>query len=482
MISGAEPARAESAPSKEEATSIWEWFFLPPGFVPLIARLTALSALPCGFLFLIAAQNDPASYVVPTWRFGTWLLEIPPLALPVTIAIFAVYAISCLWLTFGPFHKLPVAIAALTMAYFGSRDLMASHCSFVVVVFTFLIALLFAHKERLSCTRRLIQVSTIAVYFYSVLWKVIFPEFMNGESYAAQFADGWAIKTIWVPLLTIFKPDLLFWQISAWLTILLESFIAFGLAYKPWRKWALIAGLVLHAGIAIFLDKEYILTIFSIIMCTGYLAFVEPPLQASNDQETSAGEETQESSGGAPSSKEESVIEKPIAQIEAQSPDLTPVEKQREGMLAALFGIVMLLVPLRILFWPDRPVNSVYLFDRSPWNFSMFLMRIEFESVNARYKDASNNWHTVFESKRDGSASGLESKTWTRSAQTTMSTDNQMIMVANKIFASYKEAEKVEITSEYVMNKRYVQKKILTMSKNATPSITVYNPTESRKD
>lgn len=443
-----------------------DWFFLPPAYTGLIARLTAMAALPCALVLWVLGQGGQGPYIVPAWRFGTAFLELPALPPLVQITVFSAYFLAGLWLLFGKFHRFPVIILASVIAYYGSRDLMASHMSFVVLTFTYLISLLFADLKKPSCARRLIQINLTLCYFYSDFWKVLFPPFMAGESFQAEFADGWALKEMWVPFVTSVNPPLVFWQAFSWLTILVEGFIVAGLWIPGLRMAAAITGVILHGGIAVVMDKDHILTIFSLIILTGYLAFFDrkqPPER--KVAEKTAGkaqvnaDTTDEANVDETNVGEASASAAPVDE-DAASAQAPRKIKRRDTIFAVIVSAIMIAIPARVLFWQGRPIDSLSFFDRSPWTYSMFVMRLQTLEVRARYQDSDGNWHTVFSFDKE-EKNNLNLDVWKRSKDA--SSDNELIAIAKHVFRTEPNADTVEVISIYQFNKRQIEKKRLVM-------------------
>lgn len=115
--------------------------------------------------------------------------------------------------------------------------------------------------------QRLMQFQVTVVYFTTVWHKWSGTHWRDGTAtwYVPQLRE---FDRFPVPPFFDQQP---FVMITTYATLLIELGVAF-LAYaKPLRKWALLAGVVLHAGI----EYRFNIPLFSFMMCSTYLAFYD---------------------------------------------------------------------------------------------------------------------------------------------------------------------------------------------------------------
>ncbi|MGH9550500.1 MAG: hypothetical protein ACRD3W_14055, partial [Terriglobales bacterium] len=258
------------------ATGRWQhvlnWLYLPHGYSGIIRRLTALWTLPILLIVWNGAHGGPGPYIIPAWRFNDHLFYLPQPPELITTTIFSIAALFCLAMIFGVKRRVFLWPVVAVMAYYGCTDLWACWCGFVIMDFTMLVALLF-DRPGMSLCRRLIQISIFLCYFYSALHKLLLPDFLNGSSFYSFFHDGFAVVPLWVPLLKSISVPIYTWQIWAWLTVVFEFALPFGLFSARFRKVSLIAGTLFHLAILIVIAD--FISIYSFVMVTGYLAFLE---------------------------------------------------------------------------------------------------------------------------------------------------------------------------------------------------------------
>jgi hypothetical protein len=304
-------------------------------------------------------------------------------------------------------RKWVIAIPFLIGTYFGFRDLWTMGSHFLILIWTYLFALLLETKGR-SASRRIIQISIFFCYFYSAVQKLLCPDFTLGYSLQAEISDGWALNELWRSWLRL-EPPMIFWQLFAWLTVFAEAYIAFALFSPKLRRSAFILGIVFHLGISLFLD--WYISLFSLAALISYLAFVDRKSEAVNPEYVS---------GSAPGSRLE-----------------------HAGVLA--FVALMTAVPLRIYFFPERPLNTIVMLDRTPWSYCMFLDRTDTKSVQIRYKTEAGRWYDVPVTGR------------TRFAVI----DSEVYSIANWVFQQHPEAQQVTVRLELEINRRWTQVKQL---------------------
>ncbi len=114
---------------------------------------------------------------------------------------------------------------------------------------------------------RLLQMQLCLIYFHSCIIKCQGPTWLNGTAthyVLFNYEFNW-FNFQWLggyPLLVNFMTH------SA---LMIEFALAFWLWFKPTRRWAIIGGLLLHAGIRPILN----ITGFGELMCATYLAFLD---------------------------------------------------------------------------------------------------------------------------------------------------------------------------------------------------------------
>ncbi len=379
------------------------------------------------------------------------------------IVAFASGFVSSLLLIIGNRSRIPLVIIAALEGYYGSRDLLAFHCSFVTLAFWFTIALIFDNRERSSCANRLIQIAIFVCYFYSVLQKSLFPDFVAGSSFQALFEDGWPLRFFFVPLIVQHPLPFAFYRVLSVLTIVLETFLAFGLFIPRTRKFALCIGFAFHLSIIILLDDTNLIALYSVIMFIGYLAFMAPPKDWQEKalkflKLTSADAVSESPAGGEIEAPANPGIES-VVNDNASVGNLEIVHPPSnvQTTLALLFAALMFIVPARIYFWPNHPVSTLNFFDRSPMCFAMFLMRQTTRSMSVRYAEADGSWHQLLLKGRMDSASS----------------DNELYALAKFLFDTNQKIERIQIDNSVVINKHLLQSKRLDSSRGKNPTLTL---------
>jgi uncharacterized membrane protein len=397
-----------------------QWFYLTPGLIKPVRRLTGLCSLIAlvlvGYWTWCYGNGLAIPYCVPAWRFQDRLLIVPMPPQWLFLVIFAVAGLSCLRLMFGSRNNLFVCLVLIALGYFGSRELSGVTRSWVIVDFCYLLALLF-DRSGPSCARRLIQISVFFCYFYSAVQKLFFADFVNGSSLAAYLEGGEMVRPFFLPFLQSFKLPLAVWEAVSWLTIAFELYLAVALFLKTQRKAALVLGTIFHVTIVIFLN---IMT-FSLVMLTGYLAFIDSP-------------------------KDEPVAQDIVASI-----------KPGEFAMCLLLVLVMALIPARVYAWTGRPPNTIVQLDRAPWVFGMFVIRTDTKAVEIRYKDASGDWHEIQPVGRMKEASS----------------DNELYALRNYVLAVYPDSREVYARLELKVNQRFSVVKTIHTIAGGTTSLTV---------
>ena len=437
-----------------------DWLYLPNSFLGLTRRLVGLEAMLVLVVVWVWSHGGPGPTNVPAWRIGPHLLHLPLPPDPVTPALFALAAFSALAMFFGSAFKLWPLILFCVIGYFSSIDWMASGCHFIVLEWLMLFALLLESPGR-SPTRRLIQVSTILCYFYTSMQKVLFPDFVAGWSFETMFGDGWSLGSVWRGVLPVEQFGHGFWLSFSLFTIVIEYLLAFGLIFPRTRRLTVVTGILFHLGIAIFLNK--FITIFSIVMWACLSTFIDEPTAAEVEAGGKSAPLLKAFAALAAWTKrmKMSVYKFACGQhlsMLVQDPMLEEAAKERPVQLTppvrlrSLLSFVMLslmvLFPLRVYFFPGRPLDRLSFFDRSPWSYCMYLARQETQRLDVQYQDQQGTWrdHPIDKKKdRWGRAGG----------------DNELYALAEYVFSVHPDAKRIRINQSIVMNGRLPQEKTL---------------------
>ncbi|HEY9683740.1 MAG TPA: hypothetical protein V6C86_19320 [Oculatellaceae cyanobacterium] len=450
--------------SEETGSPFWQrfvdWLYLPNSFIGLTRRLAGLEGVFILVIVWVWAHGGPGPINVPAWRIGPHLLHLPAPPEEITRTLFVLAGCSSIAMMLGSAFKLWPFILAGVIGYFGSMDWMASGCHFIVLEWLMLLALLLERPGR-SPTRRLIQVSTVLCYFYTATQKALFPDFVAGYSFETMFGDGWSLGSAWKGILPVEHFGHGFWVFLSLFTIAIEYLFVFGLCFPRTRRVTLLCAIFFHLGIAVFLDK--FISIFSLCMCACLSTFIDEPSAAEIE------------SGGKSSllsryfvaftvwvkrmqvffynfargqhlgflvqdpAKEEAERSKPLR--------LTGAVRLQSAFSLLLLSM-MVLIPLRVYYYPGRPLDKLSFFDRSPWSYCMYLARQETSRLEAQYQDEHGNWHTHPIDKKK--------ERWGR-----VTGDNELYALADYVFAVHPEARRVRIESDIVMNGRLPQEKTL---------------------
>ena len=114
----------------------------------------------------------------------------------------------------------------------------------------------------------LMRFQVALIYCSSGLYKLSYPIWRDGSavhialSLNAFHRFPWAVPTSWAPLLAV----------MTWGTVFFELFFPLLVLFRSTRKYALLAGIGLHAGLWAALE----LGPFSPLMVASYLAFLDP--------------------------------------------------------------------------------------------------------------------------------------------------------------------------------------------------------------
>ncbi len=454
---------------------IWQrfvdWLYTPNDFLGLTRRLTGLEALFVLMVVWVWSHGCPGPVNVPAWRLGPHLLTLPMPPEPITRTAFCMGVVAAIAMIVGLSSKLWPLILALVIGYYGSVDWVACGLHFIVLEWIMLVAFLFERPGR-SPTRRLIQYSIVACYFFTATQKALFPDFLAGWSLETIFGDGWSLGSAWRGVLPVEKFGHLFWVLLSWFTILIEYYFAIALCFPKTRKVAVTTAIFFHGGISVFLDK--FISIFSLVMWAGLTTFIDKDRSQPNSEEpaglfgklgssfnkfVNAISQRQERlektlDALAVSMKLDRFVKKKSLhrELETSPVQLTPWIKV-QSLMAFVLLAMMTLIPIRVYFFPGRPYDKLSFFDRSPWSYCMYLARQETSKLDVTYQDEQGNWHPyVINKKKDR---------WGR-----ISCDNETYALANYVFSVQPDAKRVRIENEILLNGHLPQAKVLERDRN----------------
>ena len=116
------------------------------------------------------------------------------------------------------------------------------------------------------CWPRVVQIQIALVYFATLWHKWYGPFWKDGTAtfYPAHLAE---FDRFWVP--SIFDENLFFLRVETWGTLVAEFMLAVLVFYKPFRKWALLGGLLLHG----YIEYRFNIPFFGWIICSTYICF-----------------------------------------------------------------------------------------------------------------------------------------------------------------------------------------------------------------
>ena len=375
--------------------SIARWLFLPSGRLPEIRRAVGVLLLLILPEVVFWNHEGTANYNVPAWRWGGVALEIPMPPAWLEVAMWGAYAVAALAMIARDGRRVWPAVAAAVLAYFGWRDGRACNASYVQLMFSFLVALLFAGGP-VNCSRRLIQCSLTACYAFSVVQKASMPEWRDGHTLLSilRHADG--VRPGLVRILEALPPVPDLAWVLAPVVIASEAFIAAGLWWPRARYPAMLLGVLLHAGMTTMLHS---IDIFAPVMLTGYLAFVDDPAPAA---------------------------------------EATPRPRRAAVALACVYLAAVVLVPARIYLPPMRPWRLLTHHDHPLWTFSMFSQMDRVDSVAVSYVDRQGSTHDV---PPVGRMLGATS-------------DVELEVIADAVLREVPEAEEVRVLVRVTVNHR----------------------------
>jgi hypothetical protein len=248
---------------------------------------------------LMLATNFDAWFTergfTPAWFAERWAGDVPRLNVlagvtdsRTTALVFALGAVAAALTSLGLFSRASsiltfVAVASIdhrTPDILHSGDTLLRQLCFLVMLSpsgaAFSLDRFIARRRGLApeqpapvslWPQRLVQIQVAVVYFTTVWHKML----------GGTWRDGTA--TWYVPRLEEFDrfpgppwmDDMPFVAFTTYATLAIEFALCSAVFYRPLRKWALIAGLLLHASI----DYRFNIPLFAQIMVAGYVAFYE---------------------------------------------------------------------------------------------------------------------------------------------------------------------------------------------------------------
>jgi hypothetical protein len=400
---------ATNAPGSPSAS----WLLLPEGHLPTIRRAVGgllLCILPEVWFW---SHGGPGPYHVPAGRIGGSPIDLPLPPPWLDATLWVLYAAAALAMLSGLKGRAVPAVAAAILAYYGWRDARACNSSYVQLLFTYLVALLFA-REPVNAARRLIQCSLTACYAFSVIQKLAMPEWRLGYTLLDLLRHCDGVRAAWVPLLRMVAPPPgLAWVLASGV-IGVEAFIAGGLWWRRTRSAAMGLGILLHVGFAAVLPGT---EIFAPVMLVGYLAFLD---------------------AGPP-------------------PGPGARTRRSETILALACLAALLAIPARLYLPPMRPWHLLAHMDHLPWTYSMFSQIDRVDSVDVSYLD------------RGGSRRAVEPVG--RMLEAT--SDEEVRALARDVLRVHPEAEAVEVRVRLTINHRRGLVKLLTIERGRPPTLIV---------
>lgn len=360
-----------------------------PGYIDWIRRITGLCLLA---ILPLEVFNTflHGPYHVPAWRIGKMFFAAPEPAKWISILVWSLYAIACIALAAGVKKRLIPVFIFLVWLYYSTLEICIFHSSFVILMSLYLLA--FAIDRRpFSLSRRIIQVGLSTCYFFSALHKFLHPEFIGGFTLHEMLGRGHLLRAEWQPFVQ--SLNLPWWSTEyiGYLVIALEFFLAFGFWFKATKKWALAAGVFLHAVLSLAIPG---IDEFAIVAWTGYLAFFDRDVIPPN-------------------------------------PDLSFKKPVLDMLVASLACYCCVAIPMRLFFVPPYEYIHMSLYDRVPWGFSMFLFNEEIKFVHVKYREADGKEHII---QLDGRMKEAASY-------------NELIALAYYVARTHPDAVAVQVTS-----------------------------------
>ena len=238
-----------------------------------LAVLLELASISPGVMALTSSDKLRAPYFGPA----------EPISAAVAIGLIVVWAVAGMAFTVGAFTT-PAAIVLVgtfiaTMLL--DEQLYSNHLYLMVLMVGLLAAArpglalsvdARRHGEQVTGPAwpiRLIRAQISIVYLFAAISKVN-AVFLSGtvlNSYLSTDAPL-AIPQAWRSFELMASLSIL--------TIILELMLAIGLWLPRWRRTVMVLGLALHLGTIVWMTVPLQLTIFALVMFSGYLAFLSP--------------------------------------------------------------------------------------------------------------------------------------------------------------------------------------------------------------
>jgi hypothetical protein len=401
------------------------WLNLSPAKTDLIARMSGVCALLYFPLVLHWSEAGREFLQLSPLRFGNHIIELPYPPQAWEVPLFFLHVVSCVYILFGGKRKIFFAIPACILAYHACLDTTVLSNAVWLTIF-YLVALLFADAKPNS-TRRIIQIVVTLCYAHATLNRLRYPDFMGGYSFQQWFAYGDVVKPEFAGLFT--NPNIpsqawaIFEQITAWF----ELAFAIGFWTRKTRKITVIVAALFHAVIYVVMIDT--LMLFSGVMWTGLLAFVEEGKDWWSDEDRISGE-----------------IKTELAHAGAHN----NARFTLRNSLATAFILFLCLFPLRILFWSGRTPLSISFADRLPLAYAMFLCREQTVNATIHYQDLDGVWHVESLVKRFHD----------------YSSDNHLFAIAQYAFREHMDAKRVSVKISYLINRRWLQTKSLILERS----------------
>ncbi len=333
---------------------ITKCLYQSPGYIDEIRRLTGLWLIcimpfQCMVVFKVGICGP---YHVPAWRIGHTFLSLPDPPLWFSGILLLVEFFLYIALIAGVRKKFIPALLLLVFAYYQFLDIFF-HCGFAILLAFNLIAFLI-DRVPLSLSRRVIQISLSACYFFAAIGKV-HPEYFDGYTLFHMLGRGFVIR----PQIRDFVLGLhVSHEMATFLSIfviVLEVFLALGLWFKSTRLFTAIVGVLFHCALTLSLPG---IEPFAPVMCTSYLAFFEKR----GDQPC-----------------RNLSFKKPITDI----------------LLTVFVCVASIAMPIRFYMMPREQLLSLSYFDRAPLGLAMYLFDEEVKSVGVSYQTSDEQWHKV---------------------------------------------------------------------------------------
>jgi predicted DCC family thiol-disulfide oxidoreductase YuxK len=190
---------------------------------------------------------EPINEQTRPWIFGLWLLSALCVIIGVRIRIAALLCAAAIW------------CLILT-----DQQLYSNHLYLLTWVTVFVACMNAGNRRETVPYWPVFLVGFLVsnLYFFTGISKL-----------NADFVSGAVIRHhAHVPFLGIPLPGA---QAAAWFTLFLEFTLPFALWIRPLQPWAFLGGFLLHAGIVLTMEPRKNLVVFSTVMLSSYLLFLD---------------------------------------------------------------------------------------------------------------------------------------------------------------------------------------------------------------